>query len=364
MLQHFLSFLSYRIIDHKNVISISHDHAIINKWTHNYDHDIKNKWAWHFIKRHINLQIFMLIIKRYQYLVMHFTLCNDCSIKVHDGPDFLSPSLKPVSAYANRTGHYHKNYQIYSTSSFQCVLYILHSNASLINEIFKYSSSNLYLNKTLLISPFTNTSVFKFPNNNFCRHRNPCLIQFQTDEGYRFNVTMRSMLNSNQNDTLCTYAGLSMYDNDQDWRELYKVCAHSERNIYSLASGIFLVLYSYREYVSFSVELEFSTTRCNVVEINHCRDYYTYPALPNITFKSTVTWKMYCMEIFNIGCTVYQTYATYSHDINIYHYTRRYGTDGMFCGEFPCMKIPFNQLVGKTADIYMKGFLTGKVPMK
>ena len=370
----FSVILSYSIIDPNNVITISHDHAIINKWTHYYDHDIENKWEWHFIKRHINLQIFMLVVKRYQYLVIHFTVCNNCSVKVHDGPDFLSPSLRPVAVHANRIGDHLENYEVYSTL-FQCVLYIFPSNTSLSNEILKYSSSNLLLNKTFFISPFTNMSVFTFPNSHICRHRNPCLIHFQTDEGYRFNVTMRSIFNSNQGDILCTYAGLSMYDNDQDWRELSKICTQSERNVYSLASGIFLVLYSYREYGSFSVELEFSTTRCNVVEMNYCWGYYVYPPLKNSPFKKPKiirkpTKYLYFdkkyFEIFNIGCTVYQTYATFSHDINSYHQTRWKGIEGgMYCDGYvgPLMML-LNQLVGKTADNYIKGFLTGKVPMK
>ena len=301
--------LSYSIIDPHNIITISHDHTILSKWTHYYDHDIENKWAWYFTKRHIYVQIFMFIIKRYQYMVIHFTVCNNCSIKVHDGPDFLSPSLKPVSVDANRISHNPENYQVYLTSSFQCILFIFHSNERLTKEIIKYSSHNLYPNKTCLISPFRNMTVFVFPKNHFCMNRNPCMIQFQTDERYRFNITMRSMYNSNQSDKLCIYAGLSIYDNQQDWRELSKICTYSKRNIYSLASGVLVLAYSYREYGSFSVELEISTTRCNVVEMNYCWGYYVYPPLQNVPFKKPKVklpsgrCELSNMEIFNIGCT-------------------------------------------------------------
>ena len=80
--------LSYSITDSYNMFSIS-----------SLKHDLTNtnKWTIYFLKSHIYLKKFMLRVKSYQYLVINVTGCNNCSIKFHDGPDFQSPSLKPIS---------------------------------------------------------------------------------------------------------------------------------------------------------------------------------------------------------------------------------------------------------------------------
>ena len=236
----FSTIFFHSIIDSNNVITIpclTHDHSNINRWT------------LYFLKTHIYLQKFMLRVHSYQYLVINVTGCRNCSVKILDGPDFMSPSLKPFSFQGNETTHHHSNYQLYLTSSFQCVIYLYHFNASFSNEIFKHSSNKIKSENNVLISPFKNASHFKLPNNQYCSHKNVCIIPFQTNAGYRLNVSIRSIYNSDQGDILCSYAGLSMYDIiNQSYIDIYTICKPSERNIYSNSSRMLLVYYSFKKY--------------------------------------------------------------------------------------------------------------------
>ena len=123
----FSTIFFHSIIDSNNVItipSLKHDLSNINRWTI------------YFLKTHLYLQKFMLRVNTYQYLVINVTGCRNCSVEILDGPDFMSPSLKPFSVQGNGTTHQKGNYQIYLTSSFQCVIFVYHYNESPIDEIF------------------------------------------------------------------------------------------------------------------------------------------------------------------------------------------------------------------------------------
>ena len=177
----FSTIFFHSIIDPNNIItipSLTHDHSNINRWT------------LYFLKTHIYLQKFKLRVHSYQYLVINVTDCRNCSVKILDGPDFMSPSLKPFSFEGNETTHHHNNYQLYLASSFQCLIYLYHCNASFSNKIFKHSSSKKKSENNIPISPFKNASHFTFPNNQYCSHKNVCIIPFQTNAGYRLNVSM------------------------------------------------------------------------------------------------------------------------------------------------------------------------------
>ena len=126
-------------------------------------------------------------------------------------------------------------------------------------------------------------------------------MQLHSDPAYKFNVTIRSIYNSNQGDVLCTYGGYSMYDiAGQGYHGISTICKHTKRNIYSQTSTMLLVVYSFREYGSFSVELEFSTTGCTVWKIKFCTGYI----IRNPSFVES--YKIPSSgRIFFIDCTIY-----------------------------------------------------------
>ena len=344
----FSTIFFHSIIDPNNIItipSLMHDNSNISRWT------------LYFLKTHIYLHKFMLRVHTYQYLVINVTDCRNCSVKILDGPDFMSPSLKPFSIQGNETTHHHNNYQLYLTSSFQCVIYLFHFNTSFSNEIFKHSSSKKKSENNIPISPFKNASHFTFPNNQYCSHKNVCIIPFQTNAGYRLNVSMRGIYSSDQGDILCSYAGLSMYDIiNQSYIDIYTICKPSERNIYSNTSKMLLVYYSFKKYSSFSVELGFSTTMCKVVELNLCT-LSTNDFDPH--FKVVPVYNGRRIDIRNIGCTVYQVRA----NISIEMYKKKFN-EWHYVGRIRCrarLSLEYKEFVGKTADIYLTGSLTGKI---
>ena len=330
------TIFSHSIMDSNNLItipSLKHDLTNINKWT------------LYFLKSHIYLQKFIIRVKTYQYLLIGVIMCNNCSVNIHDGPDFLSPSLKPFVIHGNKTEYHHNYYQLYSTSSFQCVLFS--SDVRINNDTFKYSSSNVDEDNTLHINPLKNLSHFKFPNNQFCSHRNICIILLETDPLLRFNVTIRSMSNSNQGDTLCSYAGLSMHDIiNQNYIDISTTCKPSKRNIYSNTSRMLLVFYSFLRYGLFDVELEFSITMCKVAKVNICTGSYTY------NFPSHFETNGLNFYVENTGCRVYQFTPNTWTKSTIRH-------KGIKCVTVYNMKL--EQFIGKTADIDLTGSLRGKI---
>ena len=341
----------HSIIDSSNVITIT-------SLTH--DHSNTNRWTLYFLKTHLYLQKFMLRVHSYQYLVINVTGCRNCSVKILDGPDFMSPSLKPFSFQDNGTTHHHISHQLYLTSSFQCVIYLYHFNASFSNKIFKYSSNKIKSGQNVLISPFKNASYFIFPNNRYCSHKNVCIIPFQTNEGYKLNVSMRGIYNSDQGDILCSYAGLSMYDiTNQNYTDIYTICKPSKRNFSSNKSKMLLVYYSFTKYSSFSVELGFSTTVCKVVELNLCTSLKDYDLHHHfkVIIRSSIGPQV---EIKNIGCTVYQLTANTS----VRWYKQEYDDEIKYQEGIKCevISLEYKEFVGKTADIYLLGSLRGKDP--
>ena len=227
------------------------------------------------------------------------------------------------------------------------------------NEIFKHSSSNKKSENNVAISPFKNASHFTFPNNQYCSHKNVCIIPFQTNAGYRLNVSMRGIYSSDQGDILCSYAGLSMYDIiNQSYIDIYTICKPSERNIYSNTSKMLLVYYSFKKYSSFSVELGFSTTMCKVVKLNLCT-LSTDDLDPR--FRAVPVYNnLLRIEIRNIGCTVYQVMANISVELYKKKYNYRWRNVGRIkCGAL--LSLHYKEFVGKTADISLTGSLTGKI---
>ena len=345
----FSTIFFHSIMDSNNVITIP-----------NLKHDLSNinRWTICFLKTHVYLQKFMLRVNTYQYLVINVTGCRNCSVKILDGPDFISPSLKPFYFQGN-----HNNYQLYLISSFQCVIYVYHYNEITINEIFQHSSGRMKSEKNVLISPFKNVSHFTFPNNQYCSHRNVCMIRFQTNVGYRLNVSMRSMYNTDQDDILCSYAGLSMYDIiNQSYMDIDTICQPTKRNIYSNMSRMLLVYYSFTKYSSFRVELIFSTTMCKMVELNLCTLFTNYDLHPHFQVVLRRDWALPLIQIKNLGCTVYQLTANTSVRMYKQKYDKYDESSNQEETRYRAeIALIHKEFVGKTADIYLAGSLRGKI---
>ena len=150
-----------------------------------------------------------------------------------------------------------------------------------------------------------------------------------------------------------------MYDIiNQSYIDIYTICKPSERNIYSNSSRMLLVYYSFKKYSSFSVDIEFSTTMCKVLERNLCKlstedldPYFKVVPVQN-------RWPQ--IEIRNIGCTVYQVTA----NISVEMYKKRYDYELHKIGRIKCralFSLEYKECVGKTADISLTGSLTGNI---
>ncbi len=186
------------------------------------------------------------------------------NVQIWDGPSPLSKPLTTVQ---------HKPAQLsYSSLTFQCTVSFVVSSLGNQNETLQYTTVmqdgcnrilvNMTQNRTITFANISDTPVV------LC-------LKLHTEFGQRINITINKFVYTGKKNKLCQYAGINAYNTkDKSYSELPPVCFSADfyrhRNIYSEASSLLLVLYSYPEYGHVYVALGLGVTECQVSSVNLC----------------------------------------------------------------------------------------------
>ena len=138
------------------------------------------------------------------------------------------------------------------------------------------------MNFTTHTNSFESVVLMNFPNNQCQNHI--CVVKINTDHGYHLNVTLDKFTTSGIVDPGCKYPGIvSGKEWNNSFRESVALCKY-ERNyrcemhskdsvfyrpsLFSWNSSLFLIFYSYKEYVKANVSLIIKSFLCKPVSIN------------------------------------------------------------------------------------------------
>ena len=132
------------------------------------------------------------------------------------------------------------------------------------NNIRYYSENNL-INKIIFIQPGKCQRV-TYPQISSSK-RNIFILQIFTESKFLINITTKYFTCNYEENTLCAFGGLVVYDNhNKSYTKISSVCEshqgfYKHRNIYSNSSVINIVMYSFKEYGSLHFRLQISTTQ-------------------------------------------------------------------------------------------------------
>ena len=246
--------LSYSVIDPDNVIS--------------FPTTVPVEWVLYFPKRSKFLQKMYILVDTLCFIKIVVTSLFNNSLKIYDGPDFLSKSLQ----FSRRS--------IYVTSTFQCMIYML-SNIPIVNssyDILQYMPEENYITKGFIIDSHK-YSLINYP---FTKSTPLAIINLTktTESNSLLNIAIKNFTNNYDDNSLCRYGGIIFYDMIrgrnikaqsvcENYKEFYK-----HRNIYSHDSEMLLSMYSYDDYGELHAVLNISITDCRLTYKN--RYIFTY----------------------------------------------------------------------------------------
>ena len=248
------------VIDPDKIISYpGNRHSKLEKWMF-YVYLISSRE--YKLKLHIQ-------VEKFNCIVIIFNDIKNSSHHVYDGPDNLSKQLNPT------------NKSTYTTSAFQCMVYIS-SHLFFTNTSLKYNSQVNKITKYMNVTQFQNLLI------NFLSNSSTSLsiVKLATKATNRLNITITNFRNSYKYNNSCNYAGIAFYERVKKvYTEKRAMCLdggdfYKHRNIYSISSEMLVVLYSFQDRGSMHISLNISTTQCglNLVDRYLCKyDMYCSP---------------------------------------------------------------------------------------
>ena len=235
----------YSVIDTKRIVALE-----------KYRLPLRNLvWHLHLVPKDIKVMKFTLRTERYKYFIIKFTNDSDLMVEVFDGPGTHCANI------------FKKSNESYVTPTFQSIIYMWIPSMKKLNtecgfHFLTNSSSitmNIKLNGSLRI---LHTNV---------RHE-----LWKIHSYYYVNLTIINLTYTGFNDPLCTFGGITLYNlNNNSYKEIINQCPSvndifTHKDFYSKSNETLLVLYSYQEYGTLNLTIQFSTTKCEPVIINTC----------------------------------------------------------------------------------------------
>ena len=137
-------------------------------------------------------------VEKFNCILINLNDIKNSSHDVYDGPDNLSNQLNP------------NNKSTYTTSAFQCMLYIS-SRLFITTTSLKYYSQVNKITKHINIIQFQNLPV-NFPSNSSTFFS---IVKLTTIAPSRLNITITNFTKNYKYNDSCNYAGIAFYDKVQ-----------------------------------------------------------------------------------------------------------------------------------------------------
>ena len=223
----------------------------------------------------VSMMIFFmskLFLLKYQLQVEHFEriniLCNISTydmIEVYDGPGTLYNMLEPSV--------FESDLVIYTTTTFQNVIFLSTRNNTLFNTVFMKYNTTMILKTHREFFVDVNEHV-QMTSQTELNNTEIKLVIFKTQAHSFLNITIHQIKFKGENQYSCGFAGITSYDitGNGTYKKISAICYNNEknRNVYTQSSIMLLVMYSYKKYSNFSLNLSVSTTQCKATIINIC----------------------------------------------------------------------------------------------
>ena len=251
------SIITYSVIDSYQIISCKLNNI----------HSAAPKSVLNFLIPNAFVLRYELVVERYEQLHILSNASQYYFIDVYDGPGTLYNIINPFT--------FKEEMVQYTTTTFQCVILLFTKNNTFSKMLITYDatvSTNLYKeiymekNHSILVtSKELNDTEMK-------------IIKFETQGDLFLKVTILQLNYTGNNHSSCGYAGITSYDifSNGTFQKISTIC-HSNnkqeykyRNMYTGNSKMLLVLYSYKKYSNFSLELLVSISHCKISRINIC----------------------------------------------------------------------------------------------
>ena len=252
----------FSVIDTKRIVTLEKYRLLLRNLV----------WNLHLPSKNIRVMKFELKTEKYQNLIIKFTNDTDLMIEIFDGPGTHCKNI------------FKKSKESYVTSTFQSILYIWVSYMRKLNKEcgFQFLTNISSISKNLKL----NGSLQHTISHTNIKHKVWKIYSY-----YNVNLTIINLTYTGFNDPLCTFAGISLYNlNNNSYNELTTQCTSdssifAHRDIYSKSNETLLVLYDYKAYGSLNLTMQISTTKCKPVTINTCALTYLCEFKNNIMCK-------------------------------------------------------------------------------
>ncbi len=262
-------------------------------------------------------------VQKFQIVVLKLNPSMENPAILFDGPGQRSTQIQIDPT---------KKQQAISATAFQALVvttndFLYNQNSTLPGSTVLYhGKGNPSRKMKTILLPETKHLHMTWPPVDLCTSSPVCVVNFKTSSQKRFKISYSNWDYRGRDSTpLCSYAGISVFDTFNDtishkqtqcvhmnhhWSYFYQVLYFSQtqfihlynsefqksftpkkadlRNSYSTTNNLMLVWYSFKEYGSMSVDLNITTTSCDVrihEVTNKSRTYCEYP-LSALSFKN------------------------------------------------------------------------------
>ncbi len=251
-----------------------------------------------------------IIKKTHKMVMLNITQTGEELYAIYyDGPGFLSKKMVVI----NSTGG------IIQLSSFQCVIQTV-ENKAFSGAIISHTETTRPTTEILTNSDSVQVALF----DSTCPHcdhylHDKCNVLLNNSANATLNITIAEFSYFGKMHSKCLFGGAVFFENanEEEQKQLFSLCnKHTEQNstswlttksIFSDSAAVLMVFYAYKEYSSFSVHMNISTTLCKFQRILTC-DHLVRPSL---WFGYSITRVTPSPDV----CTVVQVSSGF-HEIN------------------------------------------------
>ncbi len=211
-----------------------------------------------------------ILANKTKTLIVAFSHILSLKPKVFDGPGFKSKVLKPTQDKIK-------------SSSFQCVIQMVSPLGTAIHPRNKVVFAKESYPE-LAVAADQETSRLLASSSCW---KSPCLFVLMSNTSQQVNITIKKFALSSMEILPCRFGGVFLFDTINPEHKFpfcfgYDPRTHP-RSYYSQHNSFSFVLYWYHFYTSVLVDLYFSTTNCQAVEVDFCslRMCYEINFVPN-----------------------------------------------------------------------------------
>ena len=239
---------------------------------------LKTNLIWNLYLEQYDVRVlrFYITTKKYQLLMINFTVDSNMTVELYDGPGTLSTNI------------YMYNEEFYKLSTFQCIIHLWMASARNLNPEggFRFVTISNTVDRSIRLDDYLTYKTSYTAGK---------LEIWKIVSSSNVNLKIEYLTYTYYNDPQCSFAGIAVYAlKNYTYAEIGTECLTrykhliprskekitkdslpfdnllTHRDFYSQSNETLLGLYSYKQYGNLKITIQLSTTRCKPVTINTC----------------------------------------------------------------------------------------------